>query len=96
MGDHLDGLAQVFAAALALDDLEVDLTGRCVIGLRHVYIKKPLVVAQIEIGLGSIIRDVHFTMLIRIHRTRIDIDVRIEFQDRDRKATLLQEQSDGG
>jgi hypothetical protein len=41
--------------------------------------RKTLVMTQIEIGLGAIVRDEDFAMLIRRHRARIDIEIGVEF-----------------
>eukprot|EP00123_Amoebidium_parasiticum_P022120 comp8036_c0_seq1/m.3538 comp8036_c0_seq1/g.3538 ORF comp8036_c0_seq1/g.3538 comp8036_c0_seq1/m.3538 type:complete len:449 (+) comp8036_c0_seq1:966-2312(+) len=62
---HLDGLAEVVTAALLLNYIPVDLA-RCdvvVLVQRDVY--EPLIVAQIEIYLPSIVKNVAFTVLVR-------------------------------
>ena len=41
-------------------------------------VDEALVVTEIEVGFRTIIRDENLTMLDRVHRTRIDVDVRIE------------------
>jgi len=37
-----------------------------------------LVVPEIEIGLGAVLEHIHFAVLKRAHRARIDIEVGIE------------------
>ncbi len=49
--------------------------------------------AEIEIGLGTILRDEHFAVLEGTHRARIDIDIRIEFDDPDSKPAVLKDAS---
>ena len=50
VGNHLHGLAEVIAAALAGDDLLVDAAGGEVVALRELGVREALVVAEIEIG----------------------------------------------
>ena len=33
---------------------------------------------QIEVGFGAVVGDEHFAVLIRAHRARVDIDVRVK------------------
>ena len=41
------------------------------------------VVAEIEIGLGAVVGDEHFAVLIRAHRARIDVEIGIELAEAD-------------
>jgi hypothetical protein len=81
--DDLDGAAQVVAATLLGDDRLVDPARRDVRELRQVLVDEALVVAQVEIGLGTVIGDEYLAVLIRRHRSGVDVDVRVELQDRD-------------
>ncbi len=36
------------------------------------------VVAEVEVGLGPVVEDVDLAVLVRRHRSRIDVDVRVE------------------
>ena len=47
---------------------------------------KTLVMAEIQIGFGPVMRDEHFAVLKRAHGARVDIDVRIELDHRDFEA----------
>ena len=51
------------------------------------------VVAEVEVGLGAVIGDEDFAMLIRAHRPRIDVEIRIEFAQPDGVAARLQERA---
>ena len=86
--DDLHRRAEVLALALLVEDRPVDLARRDVGVLRQVDIDEALVMAEIEVGL---IRDKDLTVLVRAHRTRIDVDVRIEFLDRDLDSPALEE-----
>jgi hypothetical protein len=94
--DDLHRAAQVVAAALLLDHLEVDLAGRPVVVARRALVREALVVAQVQVGLGAVVGDVHLAVLVRAHRARIDVDVRIEFLQRDLVAVAFEERADRG
>mgnify|MGYP007012692478 CR=1 FL=1 len=51
--------------------------------------------AQVKVRLRAVIGDENFTVLIRAHRTGIDINVRIEFLDRYPIAAALEETAQG-
>src|SRR6185369_650824 len=78
--DHLDGPAQVVAAALLADDAFVDLSGREVVALAHLHVDETFVVPEVEVGFGAVLGDEHLAMLERAHRSRIDVDVRVELE----------------
>src|SRR5207237_5743521 len=65
--NHLDGCAKVVAPPLLLNDGVVDLTGSAVIKTAGGVLNEPLVMAQVQIGFGTIVRNEHFTMLERRH-----------------------------
>jgi len=55
-----------------------------------------LVVAQIEIGFSAVVGDKHFTMLIRRHRSRINVQIGVALLEGDFQAAAFEETSDGG
>ena len=75
---HLDGRAEVVAAALAADHRVVDAAGGDVGGPARVGVGEPLVVAEVEVGLGAVLGHEHLAVLVGRHRARIDVDVRVE------------------
>ena len=86
VGDHLHRLAQVVAAALLGDHLLVDLAGGEVVALRGGGVGEALVVPQVQVGLGAVVGDEDLAVLVGGHRSRVDVDVRVEFHQRDREA----------
>ena len=94
--DHLDRAAQIFAATLFFDDAQIDLARRVVRLAREGAIGEPLVVPQVEIGLGAVVEHVDFAVLIGAHRARIDVDVRIELLHPHIQATTLEQEADRG
>ena len=94
--DHLDGAAEVVAAALAPDHRVVDRAGGGVRGAGGVHVGEALVVAEVEVGLGAVLGDEHLAVLERAHRARVDVDVRVELLDRHRQAARDQQLPDRG
>ena len=81
MGDDLNGSALIASAALAVEDCGIDLTGGGIIELCEIFIYKSLVVTDIEVCLGAVIGDENLAVLIRIHRTRVNIEIRIQLHN---------------
>ncbi len=76
--DHLDGVAEVFAAPFLRDDGRVHLAGGDVrVGI-EVAVEEALVVPHVEVGLGAVLCDEHLTVLERIHGAGIDVEIRVE------------------
>src|SRR5215472_1269091 len=91
MRNDLDGAAEIVAAALLVYHRTVDLASRHVVEPRQIFIDEAFVVAEVEICLGTIFGDEDLAVLVRVHRTGVHIDVRIEFLDADRDAAALQQ-----
>src|SRR5258707_12961303 len=62
--DNLNSATQVFSAALLANDSCIDLASSHIIGLAGWLIGKTLIVAEVKIGLCSIIGDKDFAMLV--------------------------------
>ena len=76
--DDLNGVAEVLAAAFLGDDRRVHLAGGDVGVTGQVTVEEPLVVADVEVGLGAVLGDEDLAVLERVHRARIDIEIGIE------------------
>ena len=57
----------------------------------EVLVDEALVVAEVEVGLAAVVGDEHLAVLERVHRARIDVDVRVELLHRDPQATQLEQ-----
>ena len=95
VGDDLDCLAEIVAAAFLLDDGPVDLPGRDVVVPGEVHIEEPLVVAEIQVDLRAVVEDEDLAVLVRIHRPRVDVQVGIDLDRTDLQTLRLQEDADG-
>ena len=91
MRDHLDRPAEVLAAALLADHRRVDLPRCHAARLCRRLVREALVVAEVQIGLRAVVRHVDLAVLIRRHRTRIDVDVGVELHDGDGEPTRLEQ-----
>lgn len=47
--------------------------------------------SEVEVGLGSILRHIAFSMLVRVESSRVDVDVRVKFLDGDTQSPGLQQ-----
>src|SRR5260221_9430429 len=96
MRDHLHSAAEVVAAALLFYHRIVDLAGGEVVVPVHPRRLETLVVAQIEVGLRAVLGDEHLPVLERAHRSRINVDVRVELEKGDFDTARFEDRGEGG
>ena len=89
--DDLHGLAEVVAAAFGGEHGLVDRAGGGVGVARQALVDEALVVAEVEVGLAAVVGDEHLAVFERVHRARVDVDVRVELLQGDPQATELEE-----
>ena len=77
MGDHLYGLAEIFAPALLVQHIPVHLAGGQVGEPIQVFIDESLIVSEVEVGFRAVLGDEYLAMLVRAHRPGIYIDIRV-------------------
>jgi hypothetical protein len=85
--DDLHRVAEVLTAPLPGDHARVDLSGRDVGPAVEVGVEEALVVPDVEVGLGAVLGDEDLTVLERVHRSGIDVQIRIQLLHRDPEAT---------
>ena len=95
VGNHLHGGAQVFAAALFVQDVPVNFTCRQIRVFVQVLVDETLVVAKVQIRLRSVLRDINFSVLIGTHGPRINVDIGIKLLCRHLQAPGLQKPPQG-
>ena len=95
LGNDLDGLTQIVAPTFGCEYRRIDRACRGIGTPRQVLVDEPFVVAEVKVGLAAVLGHKYFAMLKRVHRARIDIDVRVKFLHRDPKATVLEQPSEG-
>ena len=89
--DHLDGLAEIVAAPFGGEHRLIDRSGRRVRVARQVLVDEAFVVPEVEVGLAAVVGDEHLAVLVRVHRARIDVDVRVELLERHPQPAQLQQ-----
>ena len=94
--DHLHGLAQVLAPPFLGEHGLVDRSGRRVRLPGQRDVDEALVVAEVEVGLALVVGDEDLTVLERVHRPGVDVDVRVELLHRDPQPAALEESSQRG
>ena len=80
VGDHLHRAAEIVAPALRGDDIGVDRSGRAVGLPGQALVDEALIVAEVEVGLATVVGDEHLAVLERVHRARVDIQVGVELE----------------
>ena len=91
VGNDLNRFSQIIAASLFVDDVLVYAAGSDVIRLRGDNVEKSLVMAEVQICFGAIVRDKAFAVFIGIEGARIDVDVGIQFLNGNGIAAALQQ-----
>ena len=94
--DHLHGRPQIVAAPLLLEDGRIDAAGRDVVGPGGGHACEPLIVTEVEVSLGPVIRHKDLTVLVRTHRARIDVEIRVQLPQPDLVTTRLQKRAESG
>jgi len=89
--DDLHGLAEILAFALLFDDALVDFTRRDVVRFRRRLVGETLVVSEIEVGFGAVLRHVTLAVLVGVERPGVDVDVGVELLDGHRITARLQQ-----
>ena len=55
---------------------------------------EPLVVAEVEVGLGAVVGDEHLAVLVRAHRARIDVEIGVELAQPHAVAARLEQRAE--
>ena len=96
MGNDLHRVAEVIPPPLLLDDRTIDLARRQVVRSDEALAEEALVVPQVEVGLRAVVEDENLTVLVRIHRASIDIQVGIDLEDRHGDPPRFQQATERG
>jgi len=94
--DHLHRRAEVLALALLAQHAVPHGTRGVVGGAGEVLVDEPLVVADVEVGLGAVLGDEDLAVLERAHRPRIDVQVRVELLHLHLQPARLEQAAKGG
>ena len=89
MGNDLNSAAEIIAATLFRDDVLIDAASGDIVGFAGRASRKTLIMAEIQIGFRAVIGHKNLTMLVRTHRARINIEIRIKLPQPDCVTTSL-------
>ena len=96
MGNDLNGGAEIFAAALFVQNIPIHLS-RGEIGIFiQIFVDKTLIVPKVQVGFRAVLRDIDLAVLIRAHRARVNIDIRVKLLCGDLEAFCLEQSSERG
>ena len=93
---YLNGLSQIVAVALTVDDGLVDAPRGDAVVTRSLNACESLIVSQVEVCLHAICRHVAFAMLVGVQRPWVNVDIRVELLNGDFVAACLQQLSNAG
>ena len=82
MWNYLYSAAQVITFTFFIDYRPIYFTSCNIRTFAKVNIDKAFIMTQIKVRFGAVICYEYFTMLVRAHRTRVDINVWIKFLNR--------------
>ena len=94
MGYDLNGRAEILAAALFVEHVPVYFTGGEIRVFVKILVDETLVVAEVEIGLRAVFRDINFAVLIGTHGTRINVDIGVELLRRNLESARFEYSSE--
>ena len=85
---------EVIALTLTAQKLVVNLPSGDVRQRRQVFVQKALVMPQVEVGLGAVVRHEYLAVFVRRHRAGINVQVGIKLDDRYVDAPVLEHPAD--
>ena len=81
--DDLHRRAQILAPPLLVQHIPVDLAGGEIGETVEVFVDKAFIVPKVEVRFRAVLGDENFSVLIRAHGARVDVDIRVELLRRD-------------
>ncbi len=96
MRDDLDGFAEVIAAPLLVQHGLIDLAAGQVVHPAELDVGEALVMAQVQVRFRAVVQHIDLAVLVRVHGAGIDVEVGIEFLQRDLEAAVFQQRAQGG
>ncbi len=95
MRDDLHRLAEILPSALAAQHIPIHLARGEVGEAVEVLVDEPLVMPEVEVGLGAVLGDEHLAVLTGAHRAGIDIDIGVELLRRHLEPARFHQPAEG-
>ena len=96
VGDDLHRPSQVVSSPLSVQDVPVHLPRRDRGVHRKVFVNKPLVMAQVQVGLRPVVSDKDLPVLIGGHGARVHVEIGVQLLHFDPQPPLLQKPAQAG
>ena len=96
MRNHLHGFAEVPAFAFIVQDGLIHLAARQVVHPRELAVRKPLVMAEVEVGFRAVVEHVNLAVLVRVHRAGVHVEVGIELLQHNLEAAVFEQRAERG
>ena len=93
VGNDLHRRAQILAPAFPVDDGLVDTAAGHVAALTQAFVDEALVVAKVKVRLRTVVGHEHLAVLVRIHGTRVYVNVGIQLLHGDAQPPQFQQPS---
>ena len=81
--DDLNGFSEVIATSFGFDDLRVHFPRGQVVVPSEVQVEKAFVIPEIEVDFAAVVKDEHFPMLERTHRSCVRVQIGVDFDGGD-------------
>jgi hypothetical protein len=94
VGNDLDGAAVIPAGTLPIDDGQINSACGNIGILIERLVDEALIMTEVKIGFGTIIRNKNFAMLNGVHGTRVDVEIWIELLHGHGISTRLEKTTD--
>ena len=94
--NHLHRIAEINAFAFVIQNFLIDLAAREIVHPRELRAGETLVMAEIQIRFRAVIEHINFAVLIRRHRARINVKIRVKFLQRDLQAAIFEQRAERG
>ena len=93
VGDHLDGLAQVFAPPFLFQHVGINAAAADAVGAARGNAGEAFVMAQVQVGFRAVVSDEHLAMFKGRHGAGIDVQIGVKLTQPDREAPCLQQRA---
>ena len=94
--NNLDSFAEIITATFSGQHILINLSAGQVVTSPEHTTGEPLVVSEVEIGLRPVVEHIDLAVLIRTHRARVDIEIRVKFSHGDPQAAAFEQCAERG
>ena len=93
--NYLNRFSEIFAPALFVKHVPVDLAGGKVGIFVQILVDKALIVAKVKVGFGAVLRYINLAVLIGAHGAGVNVNIRVKLLRRNLKSPCFQKPPEG-